>query len=106
MLTVTETATDAIRQLVDNSETDAQTAGVRIAAGETTEQGTTLSLALAEGPQPGDEVVPGDASVFLEPKVAEVLEDTVLDAQVNDGEVAFALRDPTQQPSRNGSGPD
>lgn len=105
MLTVTATATDAIRQLVDSSEIEADTAGIRIAAGEATEQGTTLSLALADGPEPGDEVVDGDASVFLEPAVADYLEDVVLDAQVNDGEVAFALRDPDQKPSRNGSEP-
>lgn len=104
MLTVTATASDAIRQLVDNAGT-AEDGGIRIAAGEPTEQGTPLALSIADGPEPGDEVVAGEASVFLEPKVAQALDGTVLDAEVNEGEVAFALRDVTPPPSDNGTGP-
>lgn len=104
MLTVTATASDAIRQLVDNAGS-AEDGGIRIAAGEPTEQGTPLALSIADGPEPGDEVVAGEASVFLEPKVAEALDGTVLDAEVNEGEVAFALREVTPPPSDNGTGP-
>ncbi len=104
MLTVTASASEAIRQLVDNSGAD-EAAGIRIAAGEPTEKGTPLSLAITDGPEPGDEVVSGDGSVFLEPAVAQALGDTVLDAEVNDGEIAFALVNPADTPSSNGSEP-
>jgi Fe-S cluster assembly iron-binding protein IscA len=106
MLTVTPTAAEAIRQLVDNSEAS-DSAGMRIAAGEPTEDGTPLQLAIVDGPEPGDEVVEGDeATVFLEPQVAQYLDDTVLDARVRDDKVEFALRDGRgpQPPSENGSG--
>lgn len=109
MLTVSQTASEAIQMLAENSDAP-DSAGIRIAAGEPTEQGTPLSLALVDGPQPDDEVVAdGDASVFLEPQVAPYLEGAVLDAQVNDGEIAFALRDDAdgaQQQSSNGAEPE
>jgi Fe-S cluster assembly iron-binding protein IscA len=107
VLTITPTAADAIRQLVEHSDVP-ESGGVRIAAGEPTEEGTPLQLALVEGPEPGDEVIGADAAaVFLEPFVAEVLEDTVLDARISEGQVEFALRDtaPPPPPSPNGHGP-
>jgi Fe-S cluster assembly iron-binding protein IscA len=107
VLTITPSAADAIRQLVEHSDVP-ESGGVRIAAGEPTEQGTPLQLALVEGPEPGDEVIGADAAaVFLEPLVAEVLEDTILDAHISDGEVEFALRDNAPLPpiSTNGKGP-
>ncbi|MDP2710557.1 MAG: hypothetical protein Q8O56_05005 [Solirubrobacteraceae bacterium] len=106
MLTVSATASEAIRLLVESSDAP-ESAGVRIAAGEPTEAGTPLSLALVEAPEPGDEVIADE--VFLEPQVAPYLEATVLDAQVHEGEVAFALHDlddADEQTSRNGSTPD
>lgn len=107
MLTLSPTAAEAIALLVENSDVP-PSAGIRIAAGEPTGQGTPLSLSLVEAPQPDDEVIAeGEASVFLEPQVAPYLEEAVLDAQVSDGEVAFALRDndASQQASENGAGP-
>jgi Fe-S cluster assembly iron-binding protein IscA len=107
VLTVTPTAAEAIRQLVDSSEAP-ESAGMRIAAGAPTDEGTPLQLAIVDGPEPGDEVVAGgEASVFLEPQVAEYLDDTVLDARVRDDKVEFALRDSRgpQPPSENGSQP-
>jgi iron-sulfur cluster assembly protein len=111
VLTITPTASELIRQLVDASDVP-DSAGVRIAAGEPTAHGTTLELALVVGPEPGDEVVNGgEASVFLEPEIAEDLDHTVLDAEVvGDGRIQFALRDdhgagPTPS-GRNGSTPD
>ncbi|MBW3606793.1 MAG: HesB/YadR/YfhF-family protein [Actinobacteria bacterium] len=108
MLTISPTATEAIRLLVENAEAP-ESAGIRIAAGEPTEQGTPLELALVDSPEPGDEVIAADeATVFLEPQVAPYLADTILDAQVSEGEIAFALHDsdPATPASRNGSTPD
>jgi Fe-S cluster assembly iron-binding protein IscA len=105
VLTLTPTASEAIKQLVDSADVP-DSAGVRIVAGEPTDQGTPLQLALVEGPEPGDEVIAdGDASVFLEPQVAGYLDDTVLDASVSEGQVEFALRDQSAgPPSPNGDG--
>ncbi len=108
MLTVSPTAAEAITKLVESASAP-DTAGIRIAAGQPTEQGTPLSLSLVDGPQPDDEVVQErDAAVFLEPQVAPYLADAMLDAQVSDGEVAFALRDDAgaPPPSPNGTQPD
>ena len=47
------------------------------------------------------------AQIFLDPSVASVLDDKVLDAEVDEGEVRFAVVEQgniTQ--SRNGHGPD
>lgn len=108
MLTISPTASVLICQLVDASDVP-DSAGVRIAAGDPTDDGASLELALVEGPEPGDEVVTGgEASVFLEPEIAHDLDRTVLDAElVGDGRIQFALRDETgpAPPSRNGSTP-
>lgn len=107
MLTVSPTAAEAIQLLVESSDLP-ESGGIRIAAGEPTEQGTPLSLALVEAPQPEDEVVGGeDGAVFLEPQVAEYLDTAVLDAQVQEGEIAFALHeaDASQPSSQDGAQP-
>ena len=108
MLTISPTANEAIRLLVENADAP-ESAGIRIAAGEPTDRGTPLELALVDSPEPGDEVVATEeATVFLEPQVVPYLADTVLDAQVSEGQVAFELHDndPSGPPSRNGSSPD
>lgn len=107
MLTLSPTASEAITLLVEHSDVS-DSAGLRIAAGEPTEEGTPLSLSLVDEPEPDDQVVAdGEATVFLEPQVVPFLDDAVLDAQVNDGEIAFALRDneASRQASENGTDP-
>jgi Fe-S cluster assembly iron-binding protein IscA len=107
VLTVAASAAEAIQLLVEHSDAP-ESAGIRITAGAPTDQGTPLALELVDGPQPDDEVVDdGAAAVFLEPQIAPYLADAVLEAHVDDGEVAFALRDnePSERPSHNGAGP-
>jgi Fe-S cluster assembly iron-binding protein IscA len=111
VLTVSQSAAEAILLLVEHSDAP-ESAGIRITAGAPTDHGTPLALELVDGPHPDDEVVAdGEASVFLEPQVAPYLADSVLEAHVDDGEVAFALRDndrdndPSERPSHNGAGP-
>lgn len=94
MLTISPLASEAIRQLVIAAELPADSAGIRIAQGSDTPQGTALELELVDTPSASDEIVAdAGASVFLEPDVALLLDDKVLDAQVSEGQVAFALRD-------------
>ncbi|MGH2919858.1 MAG: HesB/YadR/YfhF-family protein [Solirubrobacteraceae bacterium] len=107
VLTISPAASDAIRHLVASTDMP-DSAGIRIAAGAETEQGTPLELALVENPSENDEVIADDgASVFVEPRVAAALEDVILDAQVAGDEVAFVLRDDGEMglPSENGASP-
>ena len=92
MLTITDSAGSAIRNLTSQSELPADT-GLRIM-----KQGAgapSFELALTEGPAADDQVVEeGGARVFLEPAAAGALEDMALDAQVNEqGDIAFRISD-------------
>lgn len=94
MLTLTPTATDAVRQIVAQGPVDEDTGGLRIAAGEPTPEGVPLELSLVNGPEAEDQEIPAaDAHVYLEPRVAEVLDDKVLDAQLQQDGVGFSIRD-------------
>lgn len=89
MLTLTENATDAVRTIVSQTP-DASTAGLRIQGTSASAEGYALTL--APSPEQGDTVVEnGDARVFLEQVAASELDDKVLDAQVTDEGVRFAL---------------
>ena len=89
MLTLTENATEIVKQL--NAQTEGEEAGLRISAEPQDE--AALAIAPADQPQPGDQVVEqGGAKLFLEGEVAQTLEDKVLDAGVDEsGAVQFAL---------------
>ena len=80
MLSITETAAQAINSLITANEMP-EGSGLRIAAQpETDSAGLELSVAPAPGEQ--DTVLKGGgATVFLEPVAAQALEDKVLDVQ-------------------------
>ncbi len=92
MLTLTPTASEAVRQIVAQAPVDDETGGLRIAPGEPTEQGVPLEISLVEGPEAADQEV-GDAQahVYLDPAAAEALDDKVLDAQVQESGVGFSI---------------
>lgn len=92
MLTLTDSAVSAIRDLTSQPELPEQT-GLRIMAQG--EGAPSLQLALAEGPAAGDHVVEeSGARVFVEPAAAAVLMDKALDAEVNEqGDLAFRIAD-------------
>jgi iron-sulfur cluster assembly protein len=89
MLAVTENAVSVICQLTDRPELP-DGAGLRIASAE---EAPNLTVAPAGTPEAGDQVVESEgARVFLEPQAAEMLDDKVLDARVNDaGGVEFLV---------------
>ena len=91
MLTLTEQAVAAIRNLTSRPGLPAET-GLRIASEDSGAGG--LALSLADGPRPGDQVIDeADVHVFVQPDAAAALDDKALDAQVNeDGEVSFQLQ--------------
>jgi len=87
MLTLTENATTVVSGLVARA-TDTDTAGLRIQPGP-----DRFDLAVAEAPTDEEVVVErGDARVFMEPPIAEVLDAMVLDAQIDgNGGISFGL---------------
>jgi Fe-S cluster assembly iron-binding protein IscA len=106
MLTLTPTAEEAVRQIVANAPISEETGGLRIAPGQPTPEGVPLELSIVGSPEPDDQDAGApDAHVYLEPSAAEALEDKVLDAELEDGNVGFALLDASPPPSSNGSGP-
>ena len=80
MLTITETAADAINSIITSSPLP-EGAGMRISAKPVDESHASLELSLTEGPAERDQVIEeAGAQVFLEPEVALLLDDKVLDA--------------------------
>ena len=117
MLTLTPTAAEVVRTLVEQSPAP-DSGGLRIAAGEETGEGVPLELSLVDEPEPADETVEQEgATVYLDPDAAALLEDKLLDAQVAEDHVTFTLRDddadgepfapfsPNGHVSDNGDGP-
>jgi len=103
VLTLTPVAAEAVRKLVEAAPVDDEDGGVRITAGETTPEGTPLQLTLVDGPEPADEAVDeAGAHVWIEPSVAPFLEDKILDAELKDHGVTFAVRDQDGAPEMNG----
>lgn len=92
MLTLTESAVQVIRTVTAQPELPPET-GLRIATQSRPEAEGSLSLAVAEGPQAGDEIVEAQgARVYLEPDAASILDEMTLDASVDEqGDVTFRL---------------
>src|SRR4051794_36560090 len=93
MLTITDTAAEAVRQLSAGSGLEPEP-GLRIAPGAPTSTGTPLELSLAPGPETNDQTVEeGGATVYVEEELTEFLDDKMLDASVEEGRVRFRLAD-------------
>jgi len=90
MLVLTPNATNVIRSLIDGAELP-ESGGLRIASPNDGQQGFTVSPAVT--PEAGDQVVEdGGARVFVETTAADMLGDTILDAQFDpEGNVEFLL---------------
>jgi Fe-S cluster assembly iron-binding protein IscA len=98
VLTLTETAAEVVRTLVEQSETP-DSGGLRIAAAQSTIDGIELELSLVGEPEALDETVEQEgATVYLDPGAAELLDDKLLDAQVADDHVTFVLREDAGEP--------
>jgi iron-sulfur cluster assembly protein len=92
VLTLTPTAAEVVRTLVDQSSTP-ESGGLRIAA-EDSPQGVALELTLVGEPEALDETIEqSGATVYLDPEAAQLLDDKLLDAQVADDHVTFVLRE-------------
>ncbi|MQA73573.1 MAG: hypothetical protein GEU88_04350, partial [Solirubrobacterales bacterium] len=93
MLALTENAEQAVEAIVSQSETP-DGAVLRLSAAETHDNGTEpsreLQLAVVDAPEEGDSVLDGVA-ISVEPTTVDYLEDKVLDAEVDEGNVRFSL---------------
>lgn len=94
MLTLTDSAVQVIRTVTTQPELPEQT-GLRIAAPAEADGEGSLTLAVTEGPEAGDQVVEDQgARVYLQQDAASMLDQMTLDASVDDaGDVVFRLNE-------------
>jgi iron-sulfur cluster assembly protein len=93
MLTLTQTAAQALDSIVESSPVP-DAAGVRISQQISADGQPGLGLSLVEEPEPADQIVETDGEhvpVYVEETAAVTLDDKVLDAQVQDGQVGFVI---------------
>jgi len=95
---LTPDAAEAIKGLVETPGAE----GLRISSMATQSpdtQGPGLEVALSGGPQPQDAVIETEgARLFLAPEAVQVMDDKILDADVEGGEVRFALLEQAEEP--------
>ena len=92
MLALTQKAVDAIHAIKASSDEVPDDAGLRISAEAAEAEETSLHLAIVPAPAESDVVVEAEGEqIFLGPEVAGFLDDKVLDAQMDEGRVNFAI---------------
>jgi iron-sulfur cluster assembly protein len=97
LLALTDSAVQAVKDIVSSSDQIPETAGLRMVAERA---GTQANLQVSVVPLPAedDEVIEEQgARVFLEPEAAALLDDKVLDASVEHNQVAFTIADHVEE---------
>ena len=93
LLALTDNAVEAVKNIVSSSDEASETGGLRLVAERAGAQ-ANLQLSVAPLPAEDDEVIEEQgARVFLEPEAASLLDDKVLDASVEQDQVAFTIAD-------------
>jgi iron-sulfur cluster assembly protein len=93
LLALTDRAVEAVKDIVSSSDKASETGGLRLVAEQAGMQ-TNLQLSVVALPAEDDEVIEEQgARVFLEPEAASLLDDKVLDASVEQDQVAFTIAD-------------
>lgn len=101
MLAITPSALEAIQGITSQPGIP-EGAGLKI-SGQTTPDGTSVELSLAETPEATDQVLQAEkAKVFVAAPMTELLDDKVLDAEIQQDQVAFRL---LEQSSSDGAVP-
>jgi len=96
MLALTDSAVEAVKQIVSASGTP-ETGGLRMVAEETATQ-TNFRLSVVPVPAADDQVIEeGGVRVFLEPEAASLLDDKILDGTLEENRVTFAIGDQIDQ---------
>ena len=96
LLALTDSAVQAVKDIVSSAEV-AETGGLRMVAERA---GTQANFQVSVVPsQAEDDVVIEEqgARVFLEPDAASLLDDKVLDASVEQDQVAFTIADQVEE---------
>jgi iron-sulfur cluster assembly protein len=97
LLALTDSAVEAVKNIVSSSEETTETGGLRMVAEQAGTQ-TNLQLSVVTVPAEDDEVIEEQgARVFLEPEAASLLDDKVLDASVEQNQVAFSIADQIEE---------
>ena len=97
MLALTDGAVEAVKQIVSSSDEASELGGLRMVAERAGGQ-ANLHLSVVSLPAEDDEVIEEQgARLFLEPEVASLLDDKVLDATVEESQVAFVIADQAVQ---------
>jgi iron-sulfur cluster assembly protein len=97
MLALTDNAVEAVKSIVSSSDEASETSGLRMVDERA---GTQANFHLTVVPLPGedDEVIEEQgARVFLEPEAASLLDEKVLDASVEQDQVAFTIADQVEE---------
>lgn len=97
MLALTDSAVEAVKNIVSSSDEASETGGLRMVAEQAGMQ-TNLQLSVVTLPAEDDEVIEEQgARVFLDPEAASLLDDKVLDASVKQDQVAFTIADQIEE---------
>ena len=97
LLALTDNAVEAVKTIVSSSDEPSETSGLRVVA-ELTETQTNLQLSVVTLPAEDDEVIEEQGvRVFLEQEAASLLDDKVLDATVEQNQVAFTIADQVEE---------
>lgn len=92
VLTITSEAAQVIHAIVASSPIPE--GGVKISAKPVNDSESRLELSIVEGPTETDNVIEEEGTrVFLEDNVSDYLDDKVLDAQVEEGQVRFTIEE-------------
>lgn len=93
MLTLSNTAADAIKQIVTSSQVG-DAGGVRLAVRTDDQNSAKLELTVTPRPAPGDARVEEDgANVFVDPSATLLLQDKHLDANMSAEGPSFSIED-------------
>ena len=97
LLALTDSAVEAVKSIVSSSDEVSETGGLRMVAERA---GTQANFHLSVVPLPAedDEVIEEQGvRVFLEPEAASLLDEKVLDASVEQDQIAFTLADQIEE---------
>jgi len=91
MLTITPSAADAIRTIVDSTDLPDE-GGLRISIAQQNGPQASLELSVSPAPLEGDAILEENgAHVFLDELAAMALDDKSLDAQIEGEEISFGI---------------
>jgi Fe-S cluster assembly iron-binding protein IscA len=97
LLALTDSAVQAVKHIVSSADEVDETGGLRMVAERAGTQ-ANFQLSVVALPAEDDEVIDEQgARVFLEPEAASLLDDKVLDASVEQDQVAFKIAEQIEE---------